>query len=123
MELLKGWYLLLNLLFDFVFVYCNQQSGIAPLHIAVALPDQTGVEITELLLRAGADPNIRDCAFGYEENGRTPAHIACSREDNDQVLHFVTPEIRQAQSIFIFSTLFFSFDSFLSLWCFSLRLS
>ena len=106
MELLKGWYLLLNLLFDFVFVYCNQQSGIAPLHIAVALPDQTGVEITELLLRAGADPNIRDCAFVYEENGRTPAHIACSREDNDQVLHLVTPEIRQAQSIFIFSILF-----------------
>lgn len=104
----KGWYLLLNLLFDFVFVYCNQQSGIAPLHIAVALPDQTGVEITELLLRAGADPNIRDCAFGYEENGRTPAHIACSREDNDQVLHLVTPEIRQALSPYSSSPFFFS---------------
>ena len=63
-----------------------QQSGIAPLHIAVALPDETGVEITELLLKSGADPNIRDCAFGAEENGRTPAHIASSREDNDQVL-------------------------------------
>jgi len=63
-----------------------QQSGIAPLHIAVALPEKTGVEITELLLKSGADPNIRDCAFGGEENGRTPAHIASSREDNDQVM-------------------------------------
>ena len=51
----------------------------------MALPDETGVEITELLLKSGADPNIRDCAFGAEENGRTPAHIASSREDNDQV--------------------------------------
>ncbi|XP_078381796.1 ankyrin repeat and MYND domain-containing protein 1-like isoform X2 [Oculina patagonica] len=63
----------------------KEQSGIAPLHIAVALPDETGVEITELLLKSGADPNIRDYAFGAEENGRTPSHIACSREDNDQV--------------------------------------
>ena len=51
----------------------------------MALPDETGVEITELLLKSGADPNIRDCAFGSEENGRTAAHIASSREDNDQV--------------------------------------
>lgn len=51
----------------------------------MALPDETGVEITELLLKSGADPNIRDCAFGAEENGRTPTHIASSREDNDQV--------------------------------------
>lgn len=63
----------------------KDQSGISPLHIAVALPDDTGVEITELLLKSGADPNIRDCAFGWGENGRTPAHIASSREDNDQV--------------------------------------
>ena len=51
----------------------------------MALPDETGVEITELLLKSGADPDIRDSAFGSEENGRTPAHIACSREDNDKV--------------------------------------
>lgn len=55
----------------------------------MALPDETGVEITELLLKSGADPNIRDCAFDAKENGRTPAHIACSREDNDQVLQLV----------------------------------
>ncbi|XP_068685368.1 ankyrin repeat and MYND domain-containing protein 1-like [Montipora foliosa] len=63
----------------------KEKLGIAPLHIAVALPDGTGVEITELLLNSGADPNIRDCAFGSENNGRTPAHIACLREDNDKV--------------------------------------
>ena len=55
----------------------------------MALPDETGVEITELLLKSGADPNIRDCAFGAEENGRTPAHITSSREDNDRVLQLV----------------------------------
>ena len=66
-----------------------QQSGIAPLHIAVALPDETGVEITELLLKSGADPNIRDSAFGSGENGRTAGHIACSREDNDKVLLYL----------------------------------
>lgn len=63
----------------------KEQSGIAPLHIAVALPDETGVEITELLLKSGADPNIRDSAFSSEDYGRTPAHIASSREDNDKV--------------------------------------
>lgn len=62
-----------------------QQSGIAPLHIAVALPDETGVEITKLLLKSGADPDIKDTAFDSEDNGRTPAHIACSREDDDKV--------------------------------------
>lgn len=59
--------------------------GIAPLHIAVALPDDTGVEITKLLLVSGADPNIRDSAFDSKDNGRTPVHIACSREDNNRV--------------------------------------
>ena len=62
-----------------------QHLGIAPLHIAVALPDETGVEITELLLKSGADPNIRDSAFGSGDNGRTAGHIVCSREDNDKV--------------------------------------
>lgn len=63
----------------------EEQSGIAPLHIAVALPDETGVEITKLLLKSGADPDIKDTAFDSEDNGRTPAHIACSREDDDKV--------------------------------------
>lgn len=43
------------------------------------------MEITKLLLKSGADPNIRDSAFDSEDNGRTPVHIACSREDNDIV--------------------------------------
>ncbi|XP_048588596.1 ankyrin repeat and MYND domain-containing protein 1-like [Nematostella vectensis] len=63
----------------------HEKLGIAPLHIAVALPDSAGIAITELLLKSGADPDIRDSAFGLEpENGRTPLHIACCREDNDE---------------------------------------
>lgn len=41
------------------------------------------MEITELLLRVGVDLNIRDCVFGYEENGRILVYIVCLREDND----------------------------------------
>ncbi|XP_031552767.1 ankyrin repeat and MYND domain-containing protein 1-like isoform X2 [Actinia tenebrosa] len=63
----------------------HQKLGIAPLHIAVALPDPAGIQITELFLKSAADPDIRDSAFGSEDNnGRTPLHIACSREDNDK---------------------------------------
>ena len=53
------------------------------LHIAVALPGPEGLAITELLLKHGSDPNARD---GYDTDdislGRTPLHIACSREDD-----------------------------------------
>ena len=70
-----------------VLLLLYQKLGIAPLHIAVALPDAAGIEITELLLKSGADASIHDSAFGdQEENGRTPLHIAGSREDNDKVV-------------------------------------
>lgn len=61
-----------------------QKLGVTPLHIAVALPEDA-VTITSLLLKAGADPDMRDFAFGKKEGGRTPLHTACCREDNDEV--------------------------------------
>ena len=61
-----------------------QKLGITPLHIAVALP-YGAVSISKLLLEAGADPNLRDFAFGDVDDGRTSLHTACCREDNDEV--------------------------------------
>ncbi|XP_069069992.1 ankyrin repeat and MYND domain-containing protein 1 isoform X1 [Pleurodeles waltl] len=37
----------------------TKSAGLTPLHIAVALPGKEGVDITELLLNAAADPNAR----------------------------------------------------------------
>ncbi|XP_052215690.1 ankyrin repeat and MYND domain-containing protein 1-like isoform X2 [Dreissena polymorpha] len=81
----------------------REKGGLAPLHIAAAIPGEEGVLITELLLGAGADPNVRaepDDAFldtslmdewsrdliqpDSQEllGGRTPLQIACARDDN-----------------------------------------
>ncbi|XP_052783756.1 ankyrin repeat and MYND domain-containing protein 1-like isoform X3 [Mya arenaria] len=80
-----------------------KKGALAPLHIAAAIPGEEGVAILELLLAAGADPDVRaevDDAFLdrtlMEEwnkdvipvesqellGGRTPLHIACARDDN-----------------------------------------
>jgi len=32
---------------------------LAPLHISAAIPGEEGVQITELLLKAGANPDVR----------------------------------------------------------------
>ncbi|XP_076453911.1 ankyrin repeat and MYND domain-containing protein 1-like isoform X2 [Babylonia areolata] len=79
------------------------KGGLAPLHIAVAIPGEEGVSITDLLLDALADPDVRargDDSFlnrTLEEEwskdaislessallgGRTPLQIACARDDH-----------------------------------------
>ncbi|KAJ8030902.1 Ankyrin repeat and MYND domain-containing protein 1 [Holothuria leucospilota] len=97
----------------------SKKDGLCPLHIASALRGPQGVEITRLILSAGADPNIRtldedqdeeevdftsgatspvkvrsgldDTVYSYlyklqemgeHKGGRTPLHIACSRDDD-----------------------------------------
>ncbi|KAK6167259.1 hypothetical protein SNE40_021334 [Patella caerulea] len=81
----------------------QQKGGLAPLHIAVAIPGDEGVEITELLLEAMADPDVRaeeDDSFIQKDleeewskdllsedsksilGGRTALQIACARDDN-----------------------------------------
>ncbi|KAI8772528.1 ankyrin repeat and MYND domain-containing protein 1 isoform X1 [Biomphalaria glabrata] len=81
----------------------KEQGGLCPLHIACAIPGDEGVEITELLLNALADPDARaaeDDSFlnktledewskdpiSFESRqllgGRTALHIACARDDN-----------------------------------------
>ncbi|PVD19092.1 hypothetical protein C0Q70_21651 [Pomacea canaliculata] len=81
----------------------EDKGCLAPLHIACAIPGEEGVAITELLLNALADPDVRaleDDSFinqTLEEEwskdtvskesklllgGRTPLHIACARDDN-----------------------------------------
>ncbi|XP_060565293.1 ankyrin repeat and MYND domain-containing protein 1-like isoform X3 [Ruditapes philippinarum] len=81
----------------------KEKGGLSPLHIASAIPGEEGVLITELLLKAGADPDVRaevDDSFLNKSlmeewskdaihpdsqallGGRTPLHIACARDDN-----------------------------------------
>ncbi|XP_048250005.1 ankyrin repeat and MYND domain-containing protein 1-like isoform X2 [Haliotis rufescens] len=81
----------------------KEKGSLAPLHIACAIPGEEGVQITELLLNALADPDVRaeeDDSFLNkileeewskdvlsEESkallgGRTPLQIACARDDN-----------------------------------------
>ncbi|KAH9509404.1 Ankyrin repeat and MYND domain-containing protein 1 [Bulinus truncatus] len=80
----------------------KEQGELSPLHIACAIPGEEGVEMTELLLDALADPDARaaeDDSFlnkSLEEEwskdpisiesknllgGRTALHIACARDD------------------------------------------
>ncbi|XP_036374106.1 ankyrin repeat and MYND domain-containing protein 1 [Megalops cyprinoides] len=88
-----------------------EEKGLYPLHIAAGLPGPEGPRITELLLHALADPDVRardaDEVFeldevtagnfvnavtgepGHqeppEEGGRTPLHVACQRDTDHAV--------------------------------------
>ncbi|XP_021351487.1 ankyrin repeat and MYND domain-containing protein 1-like isoform X4 [Mizuhopecten yessoensis] len=87
------------------------KGGLAPLHIAAGIPGEEGVLITELLLNALADPDVRaaeDDSFLNRSlaeewskdaimpeslarlGGRTPLQIACARDDNYKVACRVT---------------------------------
>ncbi|KAJ8279854.1 hypothetical protein COCON_G00069200 [Conger conger] len=87
-----------------------EKKGLYPLHISVGLPGPEAPRITELLLHALADPNVRaldasevfhldknspeapsgrgskaagssSCPFSEpDEGGRTPLHVACHRD-------------------------------------------
>ena len=81
----------------------ENKGGLAPLHIASAIPGPEGVAITELLLNSLANPDVRaaeDDSFlnrlleeewskdkisedsRCRSGGRTPLHIASARNDN-----------------------------------------
>ncbi len=81
----------------------EKKGGLAPLHIAAAIPGHEGVAITELLLNSLGNPDMRaaqddtflnrlleeewskdpiDERSSAISGGRTPLHIACARDDN-----------------------------------------
>uniref|UniRef100_A0A4W4GBI6 MYND-type domain-containing protein n=1 Tax=Electrophorus electricus TaxID=8005 RepID=A0A4W4GBI6_ELEEL len=85
----------------------TQRKGLYPLHVAAGLPGPKGPKITELLLLAAADPDVKaqDAGEVYvqdgsslgsaspacfstvilttpEDGGRTPLHVACQRESD-----------------------------------------
>ena len=56
------------------FKFCQQKGGLAPLHIACAIPGEEGVQITELLLNALADPDVR----ATEDNSFINKNLVCT---------------------------------------------
>ncbi|XP_070538152.1 ankyrin repeat and MYND domain-containing protein 1-like isoform X2 [Ptychodera flava] len=70
----------------------DDKGGLAPLHIASAIPGEEGVEITGLLLRAGADPNVRAHEEDEEEEkaedmiSSTPVRMKPGLDDSVSML-------------------------------------
>uniref|UniRef100_A0A4W4GEX0 MYND-type domain-containing protein n=1 Tax=Electrophorus electricus TaxID=8005 RepID=A0A4W4GEX0_ELEEL len=80
----------------------TQRKGLYPLHVAAGLPGPKGPKITELLLLAAADPDVKAQDAGEVceldevraaeaashmalfplDGGRTPLHVACQRESD-----------------------------------------
>ncbi|XP_075260391.1 ankyrin repeat and MYND domain-containing protein 1-like isoform X2 [Convolutriloba macropyga] len=60
----------------------KEKGGLAPLHIAVTLPGEAGVQITKLLLEAGANPNIQ--AYPYDSEPDISMNVDDSQEENQR---------------------------------------
>ncbi|KAM3172010.1 hypothetical protein ACTXT7_015422 [Hymenolepis weldensis] len=76
-------------------VYNASQNGLTPLHFAVVIEGNKGIEMTRILLENGADPNLRadpDGSFFIQfeslktkfmkskyDGGRMALHLACAR--------------------------------------------
>lgn len=64
-------------------------NGLLPLHIAANLPGKRGVQITELLLNAGANPDL-----GAEDSDEIygPDQVPCSMADPTLLRHCRTKQ-------------------------------
>jgi len=60
----------------------KEKGGLAPLHIAVTLPGDAGVQITRLLLEAGANPNIQ--AYPYDSEPDMTMNVDDSQEESQR---------------------------------------
>ncbi|XP_077987266.1 ankyrin repeat and MYND domain-containing protein 1-like [Glandiceps talaboti] len=69
----------------------DDKDGLAPTHIAAAIPGEEGVEIMRLLLQAGADPNVRAHEEELEDKEEdiphgTPAKMKPGLDDSVSLL-------------------------------------
>ncbi|EUB55829.1 Ankyrin repeat and MYND domain-containing protein [Echinococcus granulosus] len=81
-------------------IYTTSAGGLTALHFAVVLPGAVGVQLTQMLLQRGANPNLRalpDASFLVDiegkkstwststcDGGRTALHLACAKTYDKQ---------------------------------------